>query len=92
MEKRYEIVTMYIEMEKVFAGTYAECMKWLSKLAILNGNVNSNGEAIMRFWGNKDAGGERVDVGESIIYLVRPEQDITVTPYYPNRFWDDDNS
>ena len=90
MEKRYEIVTMYIEMEKVFAGTYAECLQYLSALAISNDNVNSDGEAIMRFWGNKDTDGERVDVGESVIYLIRPETEVILTPHNPNSIWSDE--
>lgn len=89
MEKKYEIVTMYIETEKIFAGTYAECLQYLRTLAIANGNVNSDGDAVMRFWGDKDDDGERVDVGESVIYLIRPETEVVLPPHNPNNIWND---
>lgn len=69
--KRYEVVTTYIEMEIVFSGTHQECLMYLRERAIKNGNVSSSGNPIIRMW-TPDDGWERVDVGESQIYAIKP--------------------
>lgn len=85
--KRYEVVTTYIEMETVFSGTHQECMIYLRERALKNGNVSSSGNPFMRIWTEND-GWERVDVGESQIFAIKPV-DKEPAPHVTQRQTDD---